>query len=217
MREPWERRKTYEYHKAEDFEKLQWVCGIPARFWNVSLSALHPVACRYENMISGSKRKSAPEVDLISAEVQQDYLQARLDDPELMLVNRVACITSYPSDEHGLAAACFLANAYLKMIWREDRIPKVRVDDIQDYEQCRRLNKSFYSSEPDIVVLYNIDPNSSRERLSLIKDLLVHLEGSYRIVVAAADNPFQFARESLHMEPGEVYHFEGKPRKIVQI
>jgi hypothetical protein len=93
----------------------------------------------------------------------------------------------------------------------------VRVDDIQDYEQCRRINKSFYSGEPDIAVLYNVDPNSSRERLSLIKDLLVHLEGSYRIVVAAADNPFQFARELLHMEPGEVYHFEGKPRKIVQI
>jgi hypothetical protein len=217
MRGPWERRKAPEYHKAEDFEKLQWVCGIPTRFWNVNLSALHPVTVQYENKKSGSKRKSTPDVDIISAEVQQNYLQARLDDPDLMLVNRFACITSYPSDEQGLAAACLLANAYLKKAWREDTVPRLRVDDIQDYEQCRRMDRQFYAGEPDILVLYNVDPNSSSERLSLIKDLVVHLEGTYRIVVAAADNPFQFARESLHVEPGEVYHFEGKPRKIVQI
>jgi hypothetical protein len=134
-----------------------------------------------------------------------------------MDADRLVIMTASPTDEHALAAACLLATTIIARAQSELRISGVRVDDIQDYEKCISMGREFYSREPEVLVLYNFSPNSSRPRLSLAKDLLNAREGTYRIIVAAADNPFQFARESLYMEPHEVYHFEGRPKKKLVI
>jgi hypothetical protein len=77
------------------------------------------------------------------------------------------------------------------------------------------VGKEFYPAKPDVVILYNLNDNSSRERLSLASDLLkTDFEGVYRAVVATSDSPLKFAKEKLFLEPQEVYHFEGKPRKV---
>jgi hypothetical protein len=114
-----------------------------------------------------------------------------------------------------MAAACLLASAYITKGWLAHQAIRVRVDDIQDYEKCLSIGKSFYSTEPDVVILYNFNDNSSKERLALASDLLKNkFEGVYRAVVAASDSPLKFAKEKLFLEPQEVYHFEGKPRKV---
>lgn len=209
MRAPWERQKPQEYHKASDFEKLQWVAGIPSRLWNTASSSINCTTFKYEG--KGS------EIERVTAATQQKYLKARLEQPELMDSNRLVIMTGSPTDEHALAAACLLATAAIQRAHSESRISKVRVDDIQDYERCRSLGREFYSIEPEVLMLYNLCPNSSRERLSLARDLVNSHEGTYRVVVAAADNPFEFARKSLYMEPHEVYHFEGRPKKKLVI
>jgi hypothetical protein len=187
---------------------LQWVAGIPSRFWNTSADSIRCTAFKYER---------GKEIERVPAATQQKYLKARLEQPELMNANRLVIMTASPTDEHALAAACLLATAVILRAQSESRISKVRVDDIQDYEKCLSLGREFYNSEPEVLVLYNFSPNSARTRLSLAKDLLNSHEGKYRVIVAAADNPFQFARESLYMEPHEVYHFEGRPKKKLVI
>jgi hypothetical protein len=153
----------------------------------------------------------------VSAALQTKYLTARIEQPELMVANRLVVMTSSPTDEHALAAACLLATAAIRRAKEETSIARVRVDDIQDYEKSIALKREFYAIEPDLLVLYNLNPNSSRERLSLARDLLGSNEGMYRIVVAAADNPLEFAQRSIYMEPHEVYHFEGRPKKKIVI
>ena len=205
-RNPWNRQKPPEYYAASDFERMQWACGIPSRFWNTLLSSIHPVIAKYN--FKG-------KVEQAKASDQLLYLTERINNPELLDTNRLACFTSFPTDEHALAAACLLATSYIAQAWNEERAVRVRVDDIQDYEKCRALGKDFYSTDPDIVILYNLNDNSSRERLSLVSDLLKNdFEGIYRAVVGASESPLKFAKEKLFLEPQEVYHFEGKPRKV---
>jgi len=204
-RQPWKRQKPPEYHTASDFEKMQWACGIPSRFWNTKLSSIHPVIAKYDF-------KGKPTQ--VNAPIQIRYLKDRHDNPDLLACNRLACFTSIPTDEHAMAAACLLATSYIEQEWKAHRAVRVRVDDIQDYEKCLSIDKEFYSTEPDIVILYNFNDNSSRERLALASDLLKKFEGVYRAVVAASDSPLTFAKERLFLEPQEVYHFEGNPRKV---
>lgn len=204
-RGPWNRQKPAEYYAASAFEKLQWACGIPHRFWNTKLSSIHPSAATYE--FQGVVRVSPTE--------QLQYLTERIKNPELLESNRLACFTSVPTDEHALAAACLLASAYIQQEYLAERAVRVRVDDIQDYEKCRKLGREFYSTDPDVVILYNLNDNSSQERLSLASDLLKReFEGVYRAVVATSECPLKFAKEKLYLEPQEVYHFEGRPRKV---
>ena len=209
MRAPWERRKSSEYHKASDFEKQQWVAGIPARFWNISASSIRPKSFKYEG-------KGEEDMTSVTASTQQKYLTARIEQPELLSANRLVVMTSSPTDEHALSAAALMATAVIRNTW-PTRISRVRVDDIQDYERCLSMDRPFYNIDPELLILYNFNPNSSKARLSLARDLLNGNEGVYRVIVAAADNPFQFARECLYMEPQEVYHFEGKPKKTMKI
>jgi len=153
-------------------------------------------------------------MDRIKATDQAQYLEERVHHPELLNCNRFACFASIPTDEHALAAACLLASAYIEMTAEAEEVMRVRIDDIQDYEKAEKLNKEFYSVTPDIVILYNLNDNSSRQRLSLACDLMKNFEGIYRAVVVTSDNSLKFAREKLYLDPQEVYQFEGRPRKI---
>ncbi len=206
-REPWKRQKPPEYYTASDFEKMQWACGIPSRFWNTNRTSIHPSVAKYQF-------KDDTPIH-IGAREQLKYLTERYDSPELLDVNRLACFSSIPTDEHAMAAACLLATKYIEQGWDAHRAIRVRVDDIQDYEKSKALGKEFYSSDPDVVVLYNLNDNSSRSRLQLAADLLKNdFEGIYRAVVVTSDSPLKFAKEKMFLEPQEVYHFEGKPRKV---
>jgi hypothetical protein len=131
--------------------------------------------------------------------------------------SRLVVMTSSPTDEHALAAVSLLATSLIRRAAESITIPRARVDDIQEYEKCVELKRDFYPTPPSFLAIYNLTPNTSRERLSLVRDLLNKNEGIYRVVVAAAKNPFQFARECLYMEPQEVYHFEGRPKKKMVI
>lgn len=204
-REPWNRQKPPEYHSASGFERMQWACGIPSRFWNTKLSSIHPVIAKYD--FKGNHKQ-------VGVREQMEYLTERINNPELLNTNRIACFTSYPTDEHALAAACMIATAYITQAWNADQAVRVRVDDIQEYEKCMAIEKEFYSTDPDVVILYNLNDNSSRERLSLASDLLKDFEGIYRAVVGTSESPLKFAKEKLFLEPQEVYHFEGNPRKV---
>ncbi len=184
---------------------MQWVCGIPSRFWNTKPSSIHTAVAKYD--FKGKHTN-------VGAREQMQYLTERIDNPELLDSNRLACFTSCPTDEHALAAACLLATSYITQGWNADQAIRVRVDDIQDYEKCLSIDKEFYSNDPDVVILYNLNDNSSRKRLALASDLLKNFEGVYRAVVAASDSPLKFAKEKLFLEPQEVYHFEGNPRKV---
>jgi hypothetical protein len=205
-RGPWERRKTKQYHQGSDWDKVQWACGIPSRFWNIKPAFINPSAFQYE---AKEGRERTP------ANLQIEYLNERQTNPELLTANRLAVFTSHPSDEHGLAAACLLARGLAAKQWEGHEQIKVRVDDIQDYEHAMRLRVPFYSGEPDMLLLYNLNENTPRDRLSLVRDILLNHEGSYRGVVAACENPLKFAREFLHIEPQEFYHFEGRPQKVI--
>lgn len=205
MSAPWERQRPPEYYTASDFEKLQWVAGIPARFWNTAVSSVRPKSFKFED--------SSDEMVQVSAALQKQYLTARLEQPDLLESNRLVVMTSSPTDEHALAAASLLATALIRRSVEQMTIARVRLDDIQEYEKCLSLKRDFYPTPPKFLAIHNLTPNTSRERLSLVRDLLSSNEGSYRVVVAAADNPFKFARELLFMEPDEVYHFEGRPKK----
>lgn len=209
MSAPWNRQKPPEYHTASDFEKLQWVAGIPSRFWNTALTSIRPKGFKVDE---GSK-----EMVQVTAALQTKYLTARIEDTALMDANRVVVMTSSPTDEHALAAACILATAKIRHAFDNMKIADVRVDDIQEYEKCISLKRDFYPRKPKFLALYNLNPNTSRERLSLVRDLVNNAEGAYRVVVATADDPFEFARKSLYMEPQEVYHFEGRPKKKMVI
>lgn len=209
MSAPWERQRPPEYHSASDFEKQQWVAGIPARFWNTSLSSIRPKSFKVE--------EGTDEMVQVTAALQTKYLTARIEDPDLMDANRLVVMSSSPTDEHALAAACILATALIRRAFENSEIARVRVDDIQDYEKCLALKKDFYPRKPNFLVLYNLNPNTSRERLSLVRDLMTDAEGAYRVIVATAEDPFAFARKSLYMEPQEAYHFEGRPKKKMVI
>lgn len=209
MSAPWERQRPPEYYSASDFEKLQWVAGIPARFWNTAVSSIRPKSFKYESKVEG--------LENVTSATQQSYLTARLEQPELLDASRLVVMTSSPTDEHALAAASLLATVLIRKAAESLTIPRARVDDIQEYEKCLELQREFYPTQPKFLAIYNLTPNTSRERLSLVRDLLNKNEGIYRVVVAAADNPFQFARECLYMEPQEVYHFEGRPKKKIVI
>jgi len=202
---PWNRQKPREYYEASDFEKVQWSCGIPSRFWNVKLSSIHPSAAKY--VLDG---QHSP----VKASDQLRYLTERVENPELLNSNRFACFTSYPTDEHAMAAACVMASAYIEEAYMATQPVKVRIDDIQDYEQCIGLKKEFYSVAPDVLIIYNLNDNTSRSRLQLVADILKKYEGVYRAVVASHNSPLEFSRDVLKMEPQEVYHFEGRPRKV---
>lgn len=208
MSAPWERQRPPEYYSASDFEKQQWVAGIPARFWNTSVSSVRPKSFKYAG-VDGMEN--------VTAVTQQNYLTARLEQPELLEANRLVVMTSSPADEHAIAAVSLLATALILRAKESATISRVRVDDIQEYEKCLNLGCEFYPTPPKFLAIYNLTPNTSRERLSLVRDLLNKNEGIYRVVVAAAENPFQFARECLYMEPQEVYHFEGRPKKKMVI
>ena len=205
MSAPWERQRPPEYYSASDFEKLQWVAGIPARLWNTAVSSVRPKSFKFED--------SSDEMVQVSAALQKQYLAARLEQPDLLESNRLVVMTSSPTDEHALAAASLLATALLRRSVEQMTIARVRLDDIQEYEKCLSLKRDFYPTPPKFLAIHNLTPNTSRERLSLLRDLLRSNEGSYRVVVAAADSPFKFSREFLFMEPDEVYHFEGRPKK----
>lgn len=205
-RGPWERIKTDEYHKATDWDKVQWACGIPYRFWNIKPACINPSAFQYE----GKK-----EIERTPANIQVDYLKERQKHPELLKNNRLVCFTSHPSDEHALAAACLLARGLIAEQWEGHQSVKVRVDDIQDYEHAMRLQVPFYSVEPEMLLIHNLNENTPRARLSLVRDILLKHEGAYRGVVAACENPLKFARDILKIEPQEFYHFEGRPSKVI--
>lgn len=210
MSAPWERQRPPEYHSASDFEKQQWVAGIPARFWNTPVSSIRPKSFKFEGA-------GAVEMMQVSAALQKKYLTARLEQPELLEANRLVVMTSSPTDDHALAAASLLATALIRRAMEQVKIARVRLDDIQEYEKCLSLKREFYPTPPKFLAIYNLTPNSSRERLSLARDLMSSNEGIYRVVVAASESPFKFARESLYMEPDEVYHFEGRPKKKMVI
>ena len=209
MSAPWKRQRPPEYYAASDFEKLQWVAGIPARFWNTAVSSVQPKSFKFAD--------SSSKMVQVSAALQKQYLTARLEQPDLLEANRLVVMTSSPTDEHALAAVSLLATALIRRAMEQVTIARVRLDDIQEYEKCLSLKRDFYPTPPKFLAIHNLTPNTSRERLSLLRDLLNSNEGSYRVVVAAADNPFKFARESLFMEPDEVYHFEGRPKKKMVI
>jgi hypothetical protein len=207
-RGPWERHKPAEYYSASEWDKLQWACGIPSRFWKLKPNYVIPATFQYESKKNGIER--------VTAAVQQEYLTERLAHPELLSNNRLVCITSYPSDEHGMAAACLMARSLIEKQWQAETTVKVRVDDIQDFEQAAKLDVPFFSVEPDMLLIHNINENTPRQRLALVRDLLLKYEGTYRGVVAACENPLKFAREVLHIEPQEFYHFEGRPKKVIE-
>ncbi len=132
-----------------------------------------------------------------------------------MTENRLVCITSYPTDEHGLAAACLLASALIGKRWENNEVIKVRVDDIQDYEKALKLDLNFFSVQPDILFIHNLNENSSKERLSLARDLMLSMEGTYRGIVASCENPLKFARDILRIDPHESYHFGENLTKVI--
>ena len=202
----WERIKPPEYYSATDFEKAQWACGIPPRYWDSGLTSIYPAPAVYS--FQGKRERIAPAI-------QSLYLKDRVENPELLNDNTFACFSSIPTDEHAMAAVCALANAYLAKAWEADQPLKVRIDDIQDYEDSLKTGKIFYPVIPDILVLHNLDDNSSKERLSLVKDVIKRFEGKYRAVVASSPSPLGFARDKLFCEPQEVYFFSGLPRKVV--
>ena len=205
--QPWRRRnKPLEYHQASDFEKLLWACGIPSRYWSVALSSLRPVAVTYE---------SNDGIERISASTQAEYLKERVSNPELLQSNRFVCISSCPSDEHAMAAASLLARTAIQDGWENEDVVKVRMIDIQDYESSRKDDEEFFSISPEMLLIHNLNEDSSKERVSLARDLLRSMEEIYRVVVVASDSPLKFAREFLRLEPQEVYQFEGKPRKVI--
>ncbi len=205
-RGPWERRKTEEYHKGSDWDKVQWACGIPSRFWNIKPAFINPSAFQYE---AKEGRERTP------ANIQIEYLTERQTNPELLKAERLVVFSSSPSDEHALAAACLLGRGLAAQQWEAHEQIKVRIDDIQDYEQAKRLSLPFYSGDPDMLLLHNLNENTPRDRLSLVRDVLLRYNGSYRGVVCACENPLKFAREFLHIEPQEFYHFEGRPQKVI--
>jgi hypothetical protein len=200
------RHKPPEYYSASDFEKMQWACGIPSRYWSVSPASIRPVSIQYEH---------DKGVERISAALQSEYLKERIAEPDLLRGNRFVCITSSPTDEYAMAAGCLLATTIIEAGWPNSPV-KVRMVDAQDHEAAvLRKEEEFFSVTPEFLAIYNLNENTSRERLSLVRDLLLSLEGIYRIVIAASENPLEFARGHLHMEPQEVYHFEGKSRKVI--
>lgn len=204
---PWERITPPEYYGASDFEKYQWVFGVPPRYWNVKPASVKPATFQY---VDKKKRFVS-----ISDTTQLEYLKERMAHPDLLERNKLAIFTSTPTDDHAMAAACAVINAYLQASWNTgNKLVRVRVDDIQDYEKAEKLGKDFFPSTPSIFVLSNLNDNSSRERLSLTRDLVQKYEGAFRIVVAACENPLTFARERIFVEPDEVYHFDSKLRKV---
>ncbi len=214
MSAPWERQRPPEYYSASDFEKLQWVAGIPERFWNTAVSSVRPKTFKYEQ---GKSYTADDAIEQVTAATQQSYLTARLEQPSLLDSNRLVVMTSSPTDEHALAAVCLMATALIRRAAETVSVPRARVDDIQEYEKCVALNRDFYPTAPTFLAIHNLTPNTSKERLSLVRDLMRRYDGIYRVVVAAAENPFDFARKSLYMEPQEVYHFEGRPKKKMVI
>jgi len=205
--QPWRRRnKPLEYHQASDYEKLLWACGIPSRYWNVALSSLRPVGFTYE---------SSNGIEHISASTQTEYLKERISNPELLQSNRFVCVASCPSDEHAMAAASLLACAAIKDGHENGDVVKVRMLDIQDYEASLADDIEFFSTTPEMLLIHNLNEDSSKERIGAARDLLRSQEEIYRIAVVASDNPLKFAREFLRLEPQEVYQFEGKPRKVI--
>ena len=201
----WERRKPPEYYQASDFEKLQWACGVPQRFWSTRVNSIHPATITYE-------RKG--NIERFTASLQKKHLDAHLDAPDV-LPNHFAVFSSCPSDEHALSAACVLATARIEHAWQNEYPAKVRIDNVQEYEKAREFKMEFYSTSPDLVMLYNLNDNTSHSRLQLVRDLMESEEGIYRAVVVCSENPLQFAREKLYKEPQEIYHFEGRPRRVI--
>ncbi len=201
------RTRPPEYYAASDIEKLQWACGIPSRYWSVGADALRPVS--YQYMFRGKPQR-------FSAADQEEYLKARIEEPELLRKNRFVCITSYPTDTHAMSAGCLLAYKAIQAREEAKEVVKVRVVDIQDYEQGRKDDEKFFSVQPEMIVVYNLSEDTPKERLTLVRDLLLSLEGIYRVVVASSENPLKFAREFLHIEPQEAYHFEGKARRVMR-
>ena len=207
----WKRYKPAEYYSASDFEKFQWACGIPSKFWNASKSSIHFASAKFEH-------KGA--INQIPKQTQRKYYEERFNNPEMLLENRFSCFTSFPTDDHAMAAACVLANKLASYIWTSDDLSDakgilIRVIDIQEYEKCMKYDKEFYSTAPDMLILYNLNDNTSRERLSMVVDLLRQFEGKYRAVIAASESPLEFARKRLYYEPQEVYHFEGDARRVM--
>jgi len=87
--------------------------------------------------------------------------------------------------------------------------------DIQDYEASLADDIEFFSTTPEMLLIHNLNEDSSKERIRAARDLLRSQEEIYRVAIVASDNPLKFAREFLRLEPQEVYQFEGKPRKVI--
>lgn len=175
---------------------LQRGIEIPGYVWKQGAFVFHPEPF-VPNHERVSKKVYEPSHQL------KDYNAWRTNPS--MFDGSVYFCASEPNDARAAYFAAHLLSLWLKSVERTNKVPQVR------WITCRspdwQIGKSILEEDApcDFLVLANITPNSSKQRLERIRDLVVSCPEVPVILVIAGEDPITFATQRLFLSVNAVF------------
>lgn len=140
---------------------------------------------------------------IIDSQVQDASLARFLEDPTMPAVY---VVSGNPDDVQAKYFAAFLVQKYLEqkphaqILWHQ-------VFGGFDNQILREYDPIDGKSDPGLLVISNLTPNSTGVKLEKVRDLLVRFSEIPRIIVAAGEDPLSFATTRLYTEVNAIAYF----------
>lgn len=141
----------------------------------------------------------------MTEEVQVESLRRFVENPAYPAVYGVG---SSPADNKAKLFAAYLLQQYLEVysgdgvIWENLNVLMTR-------------HSSVRNSEPAFLVVTNVFPGTSLQRMEKLRDLLEMYENIPRIVVVAGCDPFSFVTGRLGFRLDNVFYYTAAGAKVV--
>lgn len=172
---------------------------IPGHIWQERPFNFNPL----DFAVGGDRLKEK----IYAAEVQAESLNRYLENPRLPVIYGCG---SAPSDQRAKYFAAFLVQTFL-----ERAPPNVTV-------KWENLTSSFdnpaLSSEPSLLVLSGLTPNSTPVKLEKARDLLERHNSIPRIVVVAGEDPITYFSTRLYSAVNNIFfHSSTLVKRLVEV
>jgi len=188
---------SFTYRFKDEAYRLLNTNGFPPTCFSKSHRTVKPSPLFLER-----KKGKKTEVHTVSSEEQQKFLDAFIEaeifDPLLVAV------CGLPTER---AALTTIASLVLKRVKRYGILDATGMYCINSLHKCYDLMQVL--DKPRVMVVHNIHPKATRERIVNVRDILTAYESTTRILVLLTNDPEGFVKKRLYLKPDVILNLRG--------
>jgi hypothetical protein len=180
---------------------------VPGHVWKCG-------AFRWEPMAFGVESEKLNE-RVIDPRVQKQSLMAFRDDPSEPVIYGVA---GNPDDTKAKLFAAYLVNTHVEALGSRANVVWHTLYGGFDNALMREYDPVDGKTDPTLLVLSNLTPNSTNVKLEKARDLLERFQNIPRIVICAGEDPMSFLTTRLYSEINALAYFsESLVKKKIEV